>query len=363
MKGALLRRVGEPLEVVDVDLAPLGDGQVRVAMAASGVCHSDLSVQQGRLPFPLPAVLGHEGAGVVEGIGRGVTRVRPGDHVVVSWIPACRQCLWCLADQPFLCERGLGDALSLPYGTVEGQTVYAGFTTATFAEEVQVLERAVVPVPADVPLEVAALVGCAVTTGVGAVVNTARVVPGETVAVLGCGGVGLSVVMGAVLAGASRVVAVDRSPGRLGLAAEMGATDTVDVSGGDDPVEAVRELTGGTGVDHAFEVVGQPETIRQAFAMARRGGTAVLVGAGGATDEVRFTAMELFMDAKRILGCVYGSADPDRDFARIVALYRAGRLPLDHLVGERIDLAGVARAFETMEEAHGARTLVTFGTL
>lgn len=357
MKASLLRAPGAALELVDVELDDLAPHQVRVRMAASGVCHSDLSVITGTLPHPTPCVLGHEGAGVVEEIGSAVTRVQPGDHVILSWNPACRECVWCLADQPYLCEQGLIDAFGAPYGTVEGEPVFRGMTTGTFGESTQVLEKAVVPIPDDVPLEVAALIGCAVTTGVGAVVNTAGVAPGQTVAVVGCGGVGLSAVMGAVVAGASSVVAVDLSPERLELAAGLGATETISAGDGD-PVEALRELTGGVGADHVFEVVGRSQTIRQAYDMTRRGGACTLVGAGSADDDVRFDAMELFFTGKQILGCVYGSADPPRDFPRLIDLYRSGRLPLDRLITERIGLDGIGDAFAAMEAGRGARSVV-----
>ncbi len=359
MRAAMLREVGAPLDIVDVTLAPLASNQVRVRIAASGVCHSDLSIKTGALPMPPPAVLGHEGAGVVEEVGSSVTRVAPGDHVILSWVPPCRYCYWCLRGQPVLCEQGMADAFGAPYGTVEGAAVFPGLGTATFAERTQVLERAVVPIDPSIPLELAALVGCAVTTGVGAVVNTARVAPGSSVAILGCGGVGLSAVQGAVLSGASRVIAVDQVQGRLRLAGQLGASEVVDASAGD-PVAAVRDLTGGRGVDYAFEVVGASATIKSAFAMTRRGGTTVLVGAGRPDDQVTFGAMEMFVDAKSILGCVYGSADPDRDFPRLLELERAGRLELGRLITDRIDLADVNEAFRAMEAGDGARSVIVF---
>lgn len=352
MKAALLREYGTPLEIVDVVLAPLTPHQVRVRMVASGVCHSDLSVQQGKIPFPPPCVLGHEGAGVVEEVGDSVTLVAPGDHVVLSWVPACRDCVWCRADQPFLCQQGLGDALSAPYGTVAGETVFAGLTTGTFGESTQVLDKALVKIAPDTPFDVAALVGCAVTTGVGAVLNTAQVAPGDTVAVIGCGGVGLSVILGAVVAGASRIIAVDLSEERLEIAREMGASDTAQAP------DQVAGLTGGIGVDHAFEVVGRASTIRAAFDMTRPGGTCTVVGVGAGDDYVRFDARELAISGRRILGCIYGSADPQRDFPKFLDLYRTGRLPIDRLITSRIGLADVNDAFRAMEAGEGARSLV-----
>ena len=359
MKAALLRAYGDKLEIADVDLADPAPNQVRVRIAASGVCHSDLSIQNGSMPYPVPCVLGHEGAGVVEAVGDAVTRVQLGDHVVISWIPPCRSCFFCLNGQPVLCDRGWAESFAAPYGSVDGAPVQCGMGTATFAEATLVLERSVVPIDAAVPLEVAALIGCGVTTGVGAVLNTARVVPGSSVAVIGCGGVGLSAVMGAVVAGAARVVAVDTMPHKLELAGRLGATDLVDGSAGD-PVAAVRELTGGRGVDYGFEVVGRSPTIRQAFEMTRRGGTVTVVGAGRADDIVSFNAMELFLDAKAMLGCVYGSADPDRDFPRLLDLWRAGRLPVEQLITRRIALEDVNDAFAAMVAGEVARSVIVF---
>ncbi len=353
----MLHQYGDPLIIEDVTLSELRSDQVRVRIAASGVCHSDLSIQNGSIPFPLPAVLGHEGAGVVEEVGDAVTRVAPGDHVVLCWVPPCRSCYYCLRNQPVLCQQGMADAFGAPYGSSGEVSLLAGLGTATFAEETLVLERAVVPIDKSIPLEIAALVGCAVTTGVGAVINTAQVEPGSTVAVVGCGGVGLSAIQGARLAGASSIIAVDRAPAALERATRMGATSVVDASA-TDPVEAVRELTGGHGVDYAFEVVGASPTIKLAFAMTRRGGTTTLVGAGRGDDQVNFTAMELFVDAKSILGCVYGSADPDRDFPRLLELHGAGQLELDRLITRRIALDEVNEAFRAMEAGEVARSVI-----
>jgi S-(hydroxymethyl)glutathione dehydrogenase/alcohol dehydrogenase len=359
MRAAVAWEAGKPLEIVEMTLPEVGPRQVRVRMAASGVCHSDASVRDGHMPHPLPAVLGHEGAGIVEEVGEGVTRVRPGDHVVLTSVAPCRVCVACLSGQPFLCDHGLVDMFSLPpRTTADGRSVMGGFGIATFGEETLAIERSVVPIDPDIPLEVAALVGCAVTTGVGAVLNTAQVRAGQSVAVVGCGGVGLSVIQGARLAGAAPIVAVDLSGERLTLASDLGATATVDAAG--DSVASVRDLTGGRGADHVFEVVGRSATIRDAFSMTRRGGTLTVVGAGSPDDEVRFNAMELFFDAKTILGCMYGSADPERDFPRFLSLYRAGRLDLDRLVTRRIRLDEVNDAFAAMEAGEGARSVIVY---
>lgn len=359
VQAAVLRGVGQPQTVEPIELVPTGPHQVRVRLGAAGVCHSDLSVRDGSIPFMFPTVLGHEGAGTVVEVGDQVTRVAPGDRVVLSWMPSCGRCRFCLAGQPALCPVGLGDALFSPFASVAGDALVRGLGVGCFAEETLLPEGAVVPIPGAIGLEDAALVGCALATGVGAVWHTARLPPAATAAVVGCGAVGLAVVQGARLAGASRIVAVDTLAPKLELAARLGATDTVDASAGD-PVEAVRELTGGDGVDFAFEVVGRSATIRQAFAMARRGGTAVLVGAGSADDPVTFTAMELFADAKTLVGCVYGSARPERDFPVLVDEVRRGRIDTASLVTARIGLDDLDAAFDALAEGRAVRSVVVF---
>ncbi len=356
--AAVLRDTSAPLDLVEVDLAPTGPAQVRVALRATGVCHSDLSICRGALRHPLPAVPGHEGAGVVTEVGADVTTVQPGDHVVLNWTPSCGTCFYCAKGEPWLCDRAAADALAAPYATLGGEAVYPVLGSGAFAEETLVLERAVVPIPRDVPFEVAALVGCAVTTGFGAAVNTAKVQPGDSVVVIGCGGVGLSIVLGAKYAGAATIVAVDVTEEKLALAAELGATHQVDGSG--DVEGAVRALTEGRGADHAFEAIGRSATIRTAYRVTRRGGNVVVVGAGRHDDHVSFSALELFFQARSIVGCVYGSADVARDFPRILGLYVAGELDLDKLITDRIPLTGVNAALDAMAEGRGARSVVVF---
>ena len=357
-RAAVARAVGEPLSVEEIDLAPPGPRDVVVRLAASGVCHSDLSVKNGSIPFMFPTVLGHEGAGVIEAVGDAVTRVQPGDHVVLTWMPPCRRCFWCLAGQPMLCENGLTEALGGSYATLDGQPLVRGLGTATFAGRTLVPEGEAVRIDPSVPLELAALVGCALSTGIGAVWRTAEVRPGSSVAVVGCGGVGLSVVQGAKLAGAAVIVAVDPVPAKLELAKALGATTTVDATG--DTVAGVREATAGRGADTVFEVVGRAGTIRDAFAATRRGGTVVLVGAGSPKEEVRFNAMELFVDGKSLKGCVYGSTDPDRDFPALVDLIRSGAIDAPSLVTRRIALDEVNDAFDAMEKGTVARSVIVF---
>lgn len=357
-RAAILRTYGQPLTVEEVTLADPAPDQARVRIVASGVCHSDLSMADGALPFPVPAVLGHEGAGVVEAVGAEVTHVKPGDHVVLNWSPACRACWFCTHGEPHLCERAIMDTFSMPYGTdAEGTKLLPVMGTATFATETLTLGRALVPVHPAVPLDVAALVGCAVTTGFGAAVYTAGVRPGETVVVLGCGGVGLSSVLGAVHAGAEQVIAVDPVAGRRDLAQRLGATTAIDPSAGD-VGEAVRALTGGRGADRVLEVVGRSATIKTAWDAARRGGTVVVVGAGRYDDTVGFPAFELFYSAKSLVGCQYGSSDPDRDFPLLLDLWQSGRLDLDSLVGARVPLEGVNTALDDLRTGSGVRTVI-----
>lgn len=359
MRAAVLREAGSPLRIEEVVLAPPGAGMVAVRIAASGVCHSDVSLQDGTIPQAVPAVLGHEGAGIVSDVGPGVASLAVGDHVVLSWIAPCRRCFFCLAGHPELCEHGMDHAYASPYGVADGDAVWCGLGTGTFAEETVVPESAAIRIDPGFPLELAALVGCAVVTGVGAVVNTARVSPGDTVAVIGCGGVGLAAVQGARLAGAVAIIAVDTVAAKLEVAVASGATETVDAAAGD-PVPVVRQLTGGRGVDHAIEVVGRSSTIGQAYAMARRGGTVTVVGAGGFDDLVSIPAMNLMVDAKRLQGCVYGGTDPARDIPRVIALAEAGALDLERLVTRRIALDDVNDAFRAMLAGEVARSLIVF---
>jgi len=360
VKAAVLRGTGDEFTLEELGLRALGPRDVHVRVAASGVCHSDLSIQDGTIPYPLPAVLGHEGAGVVIGTGADVTTIEAGDHVVLAWVAPCRACFFCLRQHPELCEHGLDHAFASPYATAsDGTTFLAAFGTATFGDETIVPERACVKIDAEFPLDVAALVGCGVVTGVGAVCNSAHVEPGASVAVIGCGGVGLAAIQGARLAGAAPIVAVDRVASKLALARSCGATEVVDASA-TDPVAAVRELTAGRGADHVFEVVGRSDTIEAAFEMTRRAGTCTIVGAGSFTDMVKFGAMQLMVGAKTLRGCVYGSTDPARDFPEIIRLQQHGRLDLDALITRRIALEELNDAFRAMQAGEVARSIIVY---
>lgn len=359
MRAAVLSEVGKPLEIRDdLTLREPGPGEVAVALRASGVCHSDLSMQNGTLAAALPVVLGHEGAGEVLATGPETDGIAPGDHVILSWVPPCGRCSVCLGGQPQLCTavRQARASVPPPLAGHDGP-VAPCLGLGTFAEQALVPVQAVVPIDHDVPFDVAALVGCGVMTGVGAVINTARVKPGSTVAVIGCGGVGLNVIQGARLAGAAMIVAVDRLAGKLGLARQFGATHAVADS---DFPAAVPELTGGQGFDYAFEVVGRSQTIRRAWDATRRGGVTVVVGAGSRSDTVTFSAGELFGSERKLLGCVYGSADVRTDFGRLLRLWRAGRLDLTGLVSRHIALDEVNDAFGAMDAGTVARSVIRF---
>lgn len=355
MKAAIVRQAGGKVEVVDIDVGEPGPGEVHVRIGATGVCHSDLSFQNGTLPGLLPAILGHEGAGVITKAGAGVKTVKPGDHVILNWVPSCGDCFFCLRDQHQLCAQPQGAAE--PRLFFDGQPIAGIAGMGTFAEEMVVSERAVVHIPDDVPMDIAALIGCGVMTGAGAALNTAKVEPGSTVVVIGCGGVGINAIQGAKVCGAATIVAVDKFPSKLELARRFGATHGVSPEG---LGELSQQLTGGYGFDYAFEVIGLSATIRQAWDATRRGGTTVVVGAGRLDDMVSISAFELFFSEKTLVGSVYGSANVRRDFPRLIALWRGGQLDLEGLVSKHIELGQVQEAFDAMQRGEGIRQVVTF---
>ena len=343
------------MALADIALRPVGPLDVRVRLAAAGVCHSDLSLARGVLRQRVPAVLGHEGAGTVCEVGAAVNALSVGDRVLLIWAPPCRECWFCRSGEPWLCERAL-DAAGQPYATVDGEPVYPGLGTAAFGAETVVPARAVLPLPDDIAFETAALLGCAVLTGVGAVTNTARVRAGDSVLVLGLGGVGLAAVQGARLAGATPVIGVDPDPAKRTLALRLGADAAV---APDDALPAtVRGLTGGRGADVAVECVGRAATIRSAWSLTRRGGHTVVVGIGGRDEQVIWNALELFHFARTVTGCVYGSTDPTRDVPVLIDHVRSGALDVEALVTRRISLAEVETAFADMLAGRGARALV-----
>ena len=359
MKAVVLREAGQATTVEEIELWPVGRHEVAVRRAASGVCHSDLSLRDGGIPTLMPCTLGHEGAGIVTEVGADVANVGPGDHVVLTWNVPCRSCPHCLRGEAQLCLRGFDHAYGESYAESAAGPVWPGMGVGALAEQTLLPAAAVVPVDESLPLDHAALLGCGVTTGVGAVMRTAAVRPGESVLVLGCGGVGLAAVQGARLAGAARIIAADRMAGQLPAAVANGATDTVDASEVD-LATAVRDLTGGAGVDHGIEVVGKPATIRAAYDATRRGGAVTLVGAPGIEETVTFPALSLMADGKVIRGSVYGASDPARDIPVLAELAQRGRLHLEALVTRRIGIDDVEAAFTDMAAGRGARSVVCF---
>ncbi len=362
IRAVVLREPGRPVAVEEVELDPPKAEEVLVRVAAAGVCHSDVRLADGELgEGRWPLVLGHEGAGVVEAVGRHVRGLEPGDHVAFSFVPACHACRPCLAGRPNLCEPAgrHGYAGTLMDGTSRlhsgAETLQHGLMTACFAERAVVARAGAVEIPPDLPLWQAALLGCGVVTGIGAVRNVARVRSGESVCVIGCGGVGLQVLAGARLAGARPIVAVDRSAEKLELARSFGATDLVDSTAGA-TAALVRELSGG-GVDHAFEVVGRPETIRLAWDALRPGGQAVVVGLVPRGVDVSVPGIE-FLSDKSLRGTYYGSGDAARDLPELAAFALAGTLDLAGAVSHTTDLDGVDEALWRLRRGEGARTVV-----
>ena len=356
MRAAVLRNTGdELLDVTEVSLLDTGPRQVRVKIHATGVCHSDLSAMNGLIPQPAPFIPGHEGAGEVVDVGEGVTEVAVGDHVIVAWMPPCGRCRFCLGGQPELClEITIAQAYQ-PRFVVDGTPAFGMAGTGTFAEEVVLPVEGVIPIAEDVPWDVASLIGCGVTTGVGAAINMAKVVPGSSVVVFGCGGVGINVIQGARLAGAAEIVAVDLVEEKREGARRFGATHTVHP---DDLAEVSGSITGGLGFDYGFEVIGLPATIRATYDAVRRGGTATIVGMGGADKMVEFNAFELFFNEKKLLGSIYGSGDVRTEFHRLIRLWRNKRLDLEGLISKTGKLDDVNQAFADMKAGRVIRTVI-----
>lgn len=357
VRAAVVAEQDAGIEIHDVELAAPGSGQVRVRIAAAGICHSDLSLVNGTLRPRFPLVLGHEAAGTIVEVGAGVTRVAPGDRVVVNWAAPCRQCWYCLNGQPYLCQAVEGVA-SLPSSATlaDGSTLHAALGIGAFAEEILLPAEAVVPLADGVPLDTAALLGCAVLTGVGAVRNTAKVRPGDSVVVIGLGGVGLSAIIGARLAGAAPIIAVDVTEDKQALALAAGATHFVQA--GDTQSKQIRALTAGRGADHAFECVGRAATIRAAWGCTRRGGQVTVVGVGRKDDTLTFNALETYHYARTIAVSVYGSGDADRDIPWLAEQITLGRLDLEPLVSHRVGMDGIGEAFDRMRAGVGARSLL-----
>jgi S-(hydroxymethyl)glutathione dehydrogenase/alcohol dehydrogenase len=362
MNAAVLWEVGQPLSIERVAIAPLEPTDVLVRLGASGLCHTDLEVMVGSLKLPVPIVLGHEGAGVVEAVGRAVRLVKPGDHVVCSWSPNCGRCFYCDQGQPILCEAviGHGSQGHLTDGTsrlsARGQQVHHFSVVSSHAEYCVVPEAGAVSVPKELPFDRGCLIGCGVMTGVAAVIRCARVAPGTSVIVIGCGAVGLNVLQGARLAGARTIIAVDVSARHLAMAPHFGATHGID-AGREDVAAAVRNLTAGRGADYAFEAAGNEASLQATLEAARPGGTVVILGKTGVNEKVSLRFGSLMGD-KQIVRSSYGGARPRIDFPRLAQAYLDGRLLLDELITRRLRLAEINDGFDGMRRGEVTRAVV-----
>ena len=370
IKAAVVVEQGKPLVIETLELAPPGGGEVLVEVRAAGVCHSDLHATSGDWPMKVPLVPGHEGAGIVREVGAGVTRVKVGDHVVLCWAPACGQCEPCREGRPLLCDRLERTTFrnKLPWGGSRlrrlssnggdnGSEEVAPFLgTACFATHTVVPQEALAVVARDVSFSALAAVGCAVVTGVGAVTNAAKVPPGAVVAVIGAGGVGVNVIQGAALAGASTIIAVDRESAPLEIARQLGATHPVLPTG--KTSDAVKELTGGRGAEFVFDTVGSPATLTDAVLSARKGGTVVITGLSRLDSQGALRLYPFVMQEKRVVGSVYGSGDPLEDIGRLVQLHRDGRLKLEELTTRTYALDGVNEALEALARGAGGRGVI-----
>jgi S-(hydroxymethyl)glutathione dehydrogenase/alcohol dehydrogenase len=361
-KAVVCREWNKPVVVEEIQVESPRRGEVMVQIKACGVCHSDLSGTNGTIPLPPPTVLGHEAAGIIAEVGEGVTDIAVGDSVVVSWVPVCGKCPYCVQGRPALCDVSARATLTLPDGTsrykdAKGNTLNHFAGTGVMTEYATLHRDNVIKIDADVPFDKAALVGCAVMTGVGAALNTAKVRPGSSVAVFGAGGIGLNVIQGAALAGADKIIAVDLEDKKLEFAAVFGATHTINPTTAGDAVAAIMGLTGG-GAEYTFECIGNAKVIEQAFAATRKGGTCVVVGVAKMTDQVTLGAFMLPFQEKVLTGSMYGSARPSIDFPRLLSLYKSHRLKLDELVTATYKIEEINRAFDDMQKGVNARGVI-----
>ena len=363
MKAAVLYQYGQPLVVEEVELDEPKAGEVLVKVGAAGICRSDRHFMHGDAQISLPAVLGHEGAGTVERVGPGVTSVKPGQQVILSFVPACGRCKSCLEGNSNVCDNHMATGPRMYDGTCRlhkgGQYIHHMGKVACFAEYAVVPETGCVPTRAPLPMDIAAMIGCCVPTGVGAVVFSAKVQPGSTVAVVGCGGVGLNVIMGARLVNAAKIIAVDIRESQLEFAMKFGATHSVNASDRD-PVAQVKELTGGLGADYTFEVFGSTDTIRAAYDMCRKSGTVTVVGIAPMGAEASFNAVDLVRNEKTVRGTYYGSARSLVDMPKLADLYLAGKLNLDDLVVRHYTLEQVNQAYDDMDRGDVGRGAIVF---
>jgi S-(hydroxymethyl)glutathione dehydrogenase/alcohol dehydrogenase len=361
MQAAVMRANNAPLEIEEVRIDDPGPGEVLIKTAASGICHSDLTVIEGGLPMPPPCILGHEPAGIVEAVGAGVTDFAPGDHVIGCITSWCGVCKFCTGGRPYLCltqYAGRDPGTKSRLSDKKGNPLFQFANLSSFAEKMLCPQRSLVKIRDDMPLDRAALIGCGVTTGLGAALNTVDIPAGASVVIIGCGGVGLSALQGARIVGAGKIIAVDAQAWKFDLARQLGATDCVDASDGD-PVAAVHALTGG-GADFVFECIGLVPTVQQAVAMTGRGGTTVLVGVVPITKTVQISAADLVLQEKKITGSYMGSNRFRFDMPKYVEFYLDGRLHLDEMISSRIPLSDVNSAFDKMRKGEAARQVILF---
>jgi len=360
MQAAVMRANNAPLEIEEVEIDNPGPGEVLLKTAASGICHSDLHVIEGGLPMPPPCILGHEPAGVVEAVGEGVTDFTEGDHVIGCITSWCGVCKFCTGGRPYLCPTQFsGRPFEAPPRITQGDDTIMQFANlSSFAEKMLCPERSLVKIRDDMPLDRASLIGCGVTTGLGAALNTVNIPAGASVVIIGCGGVGLAALQGARITGAGKIIAVDAQSWKFDIATKLGATDCVDASAGD-PVAAVHELTGG-GADFVFECIGLVPTVQQAIAMTGRGGTAVLVGVVPVTEMVPISASDLTLQEKNVTGSYMGSNRFRFDMPKYIDFYLDGRLHLDEMISSRIKLEEVNDALDLMRKGEAARQVIVF---
>ncbi len=362
MKAAILYEAHQPLVIEEVELDRPQAHEVRVRVQAAGICRSDLHYMKGENVLPMPVVLGHEGAGVVEEVGAGVSNVNPGDHVIFSFVSTCGRCDYCVDGRSYLCDNHAATGPYLLDGTTRlhkgDQRIAHMGKVACFAEQTVVPDVACVPAPDDLPWPQAAFIGCCTTTGVGAAVFAANVRPGSSVAVFGCGGVGLNILLGAQLQDATKIIAVEVDEGRLGFARKFGATHFVNAAN-EDPVEAIKALTDGRGADFTFEAFGSTETVRQAYKAVRKGGTVVVAGLAPVGDHAEIDLIELVRQEKTLKGTYYGSARPNLDMLTMVDLYQSGKLDLDSLVGKSYSLDQINEAYADLDAGSLGRGVIT----
>ncbi|RJR27589.1 MAG: Zn-dependent alcohol dehydrogenase [Desulfobacteraceae bacterium] len=364
-RAAVLHEYKKPLVIEELELEGPKEKEVLVQYKAAGLCHTDLSILHGTLTMPpLPCIPGHEGAGVVKEVGPGVTKVKPGDHVLAMWVPVCGRCVYCLKDQPYLCaEKDKARGGSMLDGTFRlkkgDRHIHSMMGVGTFSEYNVLSEQSILPIDKDLPFDLTSVVGCAVITGVGAVLNKAKVKPGSSVAVVGVGGIGLNVIQGAVLANATTIIAIDILDEKLELAKQFGATHTINALK-QDPVEKALDITNRIGIDYSFEALGKTETAMTCFKMLRRGGNAVIVGVPGLDKTLTLPMYEFSLMEKSMLGSYYGSADSRSQLKVLLDLYKTGRLKLDQLVTKRYPFEQINEGFKDLESGKNARGVVVY---